>query len=145
LIGDGHANEIYLHNLIRTLTPCFLLRGQHANINKKLPDKDIAKLVARVIDDILGKYVSLGTSASSKKAQIQVLKTLKAFEKLIIMVEPPAALTIQKHLEQVIDVKGIRVGGTDKKWDAYRSFMKKLSAKIAKDPGAPRVPVHRLG
>ena len=135
LIASGYANESYLANLIRTLTSCIVVRGQQASVSKKLPSQDIANLVSHVVEEIIRKFASLGSGASSKASKKRVLKTFKTFEKLSVSLDAASSLSVQKHLEQVMQDKEIKVGSSDKAWDAYRAFVKKLSVKAAKDPG----------
>lgn len=129
--------------LARVIATAFVIHGSQFAVLRQLHPSDVCDFHLEALDFVsrkLSTTVKQEGNARNKEQKSRLTKkkwaVLTFFKMLIPLLGPVTgkdALKIKAHLEDVIDSSGVQLT-TNKGWDGYRAYEKRLIGIASKDP-----------
>ncbi|OXG45753.1 cohesin complex subunit SA-1/2 [Cryptococcus neoformans Bt120] len=129
--------------LARVIATAFVIHGSQFAILRQLHPSDVCDFHLEALDFVSRKFsttVKQEGNARNKEQKSRLTRkkwaVLTFFKVLVPLLGPvtgKGALKIKAHLEDVIDSSGVQLT-TNKGWDGYRAYEKRLIGIASKDP-----------
>lgn len=129
--------------LARVIATAFVIHGSQFAILRQLHPSDVCDFHLEALDFVSRKFsttVKQEGNARNKEQKSRLTRkkwaVLTFFKVLVPLLGPVTgkdALKIKAHLEDVIDSSGVQLT-TNKGWDGYRAYEKRLIGIASKDP-----------
>ncbi|WVQ95735.1 hypothetical protein IAU59_002834 [Kwoniella sp. CBS 9459] len=131
-------------SLAKLVANAFVITGSHFTVLRHMHPNDVTDFHIEGIDFVsrrVGSLLNAERSARGKEGKARASKrrflALSYFRALVVLLGPinggKEALKIKTHLDDVVESIGVDVT-SNKGWDGYRAYEKKLLSIASKDP-----------